>query len=546
MEYPAEKAGEAGAAARPFPAGEPVLAAEHVSVRYPGCGACSLDDVSLTLSAGERLALVGPSGGGKTTLLRTLEGSVRPAEGTITRGGSVVLIYQDLRLVAEQSVLANICSGAFGELKGLRGLVRFPSSVRRRAEELLGDLGLARLAHRKVGSLSGGQRQRVAIGRALCSRPRVLLADEPLASLDPRNACSVLELLACLQKKYNFALVISTHNPLLVPDYFSRYVRIQDGRLSPTSAEELEQERTVGRIAACVPHFESEDEQETRDARTEPGTAPVQDRGLDAGRRPARLALRALLALLIVTALVWSAHALQLKGSTFAGAFGAMLVFLKGMVPKSWQEFTELPWRTLAGSLVQTVQMAILGTAIGIAVSLPLAVLASRQTGPRGVRAAVRFLLNGVRTVPSIFWALLFVAFVGLGPIAGVFALGAYSTGYLTKLFYEGLEDVDGRPASALRALGASRLQTFLWAILPAARPTIIGACLFVFEYNIRSASVLGVVGAGGIGQDLHYYIEWRQFPSAVAGLAMILGVVVVLDALSQWWRRHLTRQRGV
>lgn len=519
--------------------GATILAAEGVSVRYPGCRDCSLDAISLTIAEGERLALVGPSGGGKTTLLRTLEGSVRPTNGSISRAGSVALIYQDLRLVAEQTVLANICSGAFGELGALSGLVRFPAPIRSRARELLGDLGLSRLAGRKVGSLSGGQRQRVAVARALCARPRVLLADEPLASLDPKNARSVLELLACLQKKYRFALVVSTHNPLLVPGYFTRYLEVRDGRISQAPGELLEREYAQERIAVCVPHFDGDSPEEKEEGLE-------QDRGVQGGRRGARLARRALLAVAIAAALAWSATALNVKGSSFSGALGGIFEFMSRMVPSSWAEFRELPWSTLAGSLVQTIQMAILGTAMGVAVSLPLSVLASRQTGPRFLRSLVRLVLNGIRTVPSIFWALLFVAFVGLGPIAGVFALAAYSTGYLTKLFYEGLEDVDVRPASALRALGAGRLQTFFWAILPAARPTLIGACLFVLEYNVRSASVLGVVGAGGIGQDLHYYIEWRQFPPAVAGLLMILGVVVVLDAVSQWWRRHLTRQRGV
>ncbi len=93
----------------------------------------------------------------------------------------------------------------------------------------------------------------------------------------------------------------------------------------------------------------------------------------------------------------------------------------------------------------------------------------------------------------------------------------------------------------------------FTQAVFPAARPVLVAACLFVFEYNIRSASILGVVGAGGIGvvgaggigQDLMYYIEWREFPAAAAGLAMILVVVIALDSFSEWWRRRLVKDRG-
>ena len=189
--------------------------------------------------------------------------------------------------------------------------------------------------------------------------------------------------------------------------------------------------------------------------------------------------------------------------------------------------------------------MALLGTVIGIALSFPFGVLAARELGPPKLRPFVRFLLNTVRTVPSIFWALVFVAMLGLGPVSGVFALAAYSTGYLTKFFYEGLEDVDPRAALALKALGASRTQSFLLAIFPAARPVLTGSCFFMFEYNIRAASILGIVGAGGIGQDLMYYIEWRQFPSAAAGLLLLLVIVVGLDTISERLRKQLAAQRG-
>lgn len=515
---------------------QPLLSARGLSVRYPRCTECSLDEVTLGVSEGERVALVGPSGGGKTTLLRALEGSVKPTAGEVTREGRAVLVYQDLRLVAEQSVLANICSGAFGEIGYFSGIFAFPKEICRRAKELLNDLGLGRLADRKVGSLSGGQRQRVAIARALCSRPRVLLADEPLASLDPRNARRTLELLACLQKKYNFALVISTHHPNLLPGFFTRYLAVHDGKVDAASEAYIQNHHTFQRIDACIPSFEPE---------MTPAEDVPQDRSIHKNPKIARRVRRSIIGVIILAALVWSVTALQLRGSSFAGALGGLLTFLKGTIPASWAQVFELPWGRFTQSLLQTIQMAVVGTFIGIVVSLPLSVLAARQTGPRYLRGAVRLLLNAIRTVPSIYWALLFIACVGLGPIAGVFALGCYSIGYLTKFFYEALEDVDAKPASALRALGGSPLQTFLWAVFPAARPALIGSCLFVLEYNVRGASVLGVVGAGGIGQDLMYYFEWRQFPEAAAGLLMILVVVIGLDALSQWWRRHLTRQRG-
>ncbi len=521
---------------QPADSGEqPVLRANDLAVRYDGKGAFALEGVNLRLAPGERVALIGPSGCGKTTLLRALEGSVPSCRGEIDRAGRVALVYQDLRLVSELSVLRNVCSGALGEVRRLGLTGRYPPEIVARAKRLLDELGLAALAEKKVGQLSGGQRQRVAIARALCARPKVLLADEPLGSLDPGNGARILRLLAQLQRKYRFALVVSIHAPVPYVDFFHRCLVVSDGRI----ALEAESQEQAWREAFAVPGPDESAEVEERPDRN-------QDRALREEAPPVvRAAKVGLLVLLGVLVLAWSGRALNLDARSFAGAGGALLDFLGRIVPASPTAAAALPWRVLFFSLVETIQMAVLGTFIGIVLSLPMAVMASRQTSPGPIRVPARLLLNLVRTVPSIFWGLIFVAFVGLGPLAGVFALAAYSVGYLTKFFYEGLEDVDGRAGAALRALGATRLQVFTQAVFPAARPVLVAACLFVFEYNIRSASILGVVGAGGIGQDLMYYIEWREFPAAAAGLAMILVVVIALDSLSEWWRRRLAKDRG-
>jgi phosphonate transport system permease protein len=516
---------------------QPVLTANGVSVRYDGGGALALEDASLRLQPGERVAVLGPSGGGKTTLLRAMEGSVACCRGTVERDGLAALVYQDLRLVHEQTALRNVCSGALSEVRSHGAFFRYPRPIVQRAQQLLDDLGLADLAGKRVGQLSGGQRQRVAIARALCARPKVLLADEPLSSLDPENASRIVRLLARLQSKYQFALVLSLHAPGPYPDFFHRYLLVREGRI----ALQTDSHETAWHAA-----FGDAERVELGTGTSDEPFGSKQDRVLQ--REPrlvVRMARGGLVVLLAAVLLVWSAWSLSLDASAFAGAGGAVLGFLAKILPSSPEAVATLPWKELFFSLVETIQMAILGTTVGIVLSLPMAVMASRQTSPWMIRVPTRFVLNLVRTIPSIFWGLIFVAFVGLGPLAGVFALAAYSVGYLTKFFYEGLEDVDSRAGAALRSLGASRFQVFTQAVFPAARPVLVAACMFVFEYNIRSASILGVVGAGGIGQDLMYYIEWRDFTSAAAGLAMILVVVVFLDSSSEYWRRRLVKDRG-
>lgn len=499
--------------------------------------------------------MVGPSGGGKTTLLRALEGSLGIDSGQIIRHGSIALVYQDLRLVPERTCLDNVCSGLFGEMSFYKGLWSFPRDVRLRAEDLLEDLGLSRLARRPVSQLSGGQKQRVAIARALISRPRVLLADEPFAALDRANTRRTLHLLETLQAKYQFALAVSLHDPAIAGGFFNRVIMVHDAVVEERGGYVPAQVKLApgDRAAVVVDHFAAEflpaeQRKKPADAHTEVAaetpparTGVSQDRSVTEHSPLLAKAVGGIIMLAILAALGWSAASLELKGASFTGAGSGIVRFLGGILPASYAEFLALPWATLGTSLLQTIQMALLGTAMGILLSFPMSILASRNVSPRPVQGAMRLLLNAIRTIPSIFWALLFVSFVGLGPVAGVFALACYSCGYLTKFFYEGLEDADHRPARALRSLGASPLQTFVWATFPAARPALIGACLFVFEYNIRAASVLGVVGAGGIGQDMMYYIEWREFPSAAAGLLMILGIVILLDSVSHWWRRRIT-----
>ncbi|MCL4141734.1 UNVERIFIED_CONTAM: hypothetical protein GTU68_066624, partial [Idotea baltica] len=152
-----------------------------------------------------------------------------------------------------------------------------------------------------------------------------------------------------------------------------------------------------------------------------------------------------------------------------------------------------------------------------------------------------RLFLNTIRTVPSLIWALFFVAAVGLGSLAGVLALSLYSLGYLSKFFYEAFENVDPRPATALQEIGASGLQQFSFAIWPASASAILSSCIFMIEYNVRAASILGLVDAGGIGFYMKQYADFRAFPSLLACLSLILVVVITFDVLSAKIRSKLT-----
>lgn len=193
-------------------------------------------------------------------------------------------------------------------------------------------------------------------------------------------------------------------------------------------------------------------------------------------------------------------------------------------------------------ALVETAQIAVMATFLAVLLGLGLGALGARTTAPRWLVAATRLLLNVVRTVPSLLWALLAVAIVGANPLAGVVGLTFYSLGYLGKFFADAFESVDAEVARALRALGAHPVQAFQHGIWPHARPLVWSYALWMLEYNLRSAAIIGYVGAGGLGVLLHSYQEYYAWDKFATVLLCILVLVTALDLLGEWVRRRITR----
>lgn len=191
-------------------------------------------------------------------------------------------------------------------------------------------------------------------------------------------------------------------------------------------------------------------------------------------------------------------------------------------------------------ALWETVQIASVATALGVASSLVLGVAAARSFSPLPVVWIARLLLNVIRTIPSLIWALLSVAVVGPNALAGVIGLTLYSMGYLAKFFSEAFESLEMDVARGLRQLGADRLQAFQYGLWPTVRPLIWSHTLWMLEYNIRSASIIGYVGAGGIGLQLLRYQEFGQWDRFATVLICILMIVIGLDAASGAIRRRL------
>lgn len=194
-------------------------------------------------------------------------------------------------------------------------------------------------------------------------------------------------------------------------------------------------------------------------------------------------------------------------------------------------------------ALGETTQIALLATALATVLALPLGSLAARTLMPRWITALARLALSGIRTIPSLIWALIAVAVVGPGPTAGVWGLAAYSLGYLGKFFADALESVDIEAARGLRAIGAGRLQAFQYGVWPAARPLLWSYVLWMLEYNLRSAAIIGYVGAGGLGVQLAAYQEYYDWEKFAAVLVYVFLLVVLLDFAGERVRMRVTRR---
>jgi len=198
----------------------------------------------------------------------------------------------------------------------------------------------------------------------------------------------------------------------------------------------------------------------------------------------------------------------------------------------------------LVNPLIETVQMAIAGTSLAAMLAVPLSFLAARNTSPsRSVCVAARGLINFLRGIPTLVWALLFVTMVGLGPLAGVFAITLHCIGTLGKYFSEGLEAITPEVKEILEAMrvdGAHERQVMYYGLLPAVLPLFLGFVLYHLESNIRSATVLGMVGAGGIGLHLTQTIRLFKRHQTLTAILVILGTVLIMDALSWQIRKRV------
>jgi phosphonate transport system permease protein len=232
--------------------------------------------------------------------------------------------------------------------------------------------------------------------------------------------------------------------------------------------------------------------------------------------------------------LAWSFNAAEIyRAPGLITDAGNMASYASGFLSPNFKE-----WRYYLSELLVTVQIAIWGTFLAVILGMPISLLCSNNVAPPWIVQPMRRLMDACRSINELVWAVFFVVAVGLGPFAGVMAIFVNTTGIVAKLFSEAVEASDPRPVEGIRSTGASRPLEVLYGVVPQVMPLWISYSLYRFESNVRGATVLGIVGAGGIGQVLFESIRGFYYGETAALMIMVIATVAIVDIISQQLRK--------
>jgi phosphonate transport system permease protein len=232
--------------------------------------------------------------------------------------------------------------------------------------------------------------------------------------------------------------------------------------------------------------------------------------------------------------LIWAWEGADMRPLALFKDSANMAVFARDFFPPNFQD-----WRIYLQEMVITIHIALWGTVLAVICAIPCGLLSAENLVPFWVYQPMRRVMDACRAINEMVFAMLFIVAVGLGPFAGVMALWVHTTGVLAKLFAEAVEAIDPRPMEGVRATGANPVEEILYGVIPQVLPLWISYALYRFESNVRSASVVGMVGAGGIGVILHEVIRGFDYAETAAVLLIIIVSVTLIDLLSarirQW-----------
>jgi phosphonate transport system permease protein len=242
------------------------------------------------------------------------------------------------------------------------------------------------------------------------------------------------------------------------------------------------------------------------------------------------------LALLVVIGWAWAGT--NASPGELVTSAPNMWDFLRRLFPPDWRFFTSR--QHVVEPTIATMQLAITGTAVAVLLAFPISLLAARNLSHPAIYQTIRAILNVIRSIPELIWALIFVSAVGLGTFAGTLALVMGSVGSLSKVFAEAIEAINPRPVEAMSAVGATTVQTVSFGVLPQALVSMVSYALLYWEHNIRASFIVGAVGGGGLGFEITTELNLFRYHQFLVHAIIIVVLVTLADRLSAWVRRRL------
>jgi phosphonate transport system permease protein len=258
-------------------------------------------------------------------------------------------------------------------------------------------------------------------------------------------------------------------------------------------------------------------------------------RDLLAKERPRVTPIRIGYLALAIAVLIYAGRLSDLSFVELFQGSGTMAEYVTRYFPPNFSN-----WRSYLQDTLETVAMGIWGTLLSAILAIPLSILASSNICPAWIVFPVRRVLDTMRAINEVVFALIFVVAVGLGPFAGVLALFVHTAGILAKLFSEAIEAIEVGPVEGIRATGASKIQEIVFGVIPQVVPLWTSFTLYRFESNVRSAAVLGIVGAGGIGVSLYQSFRAFKYQDVCAIMIILIVTVALIDTISAKLRQHL------
>jgi phosphonate ABC transporter ATP-binding protein/phosphonate ABC transporter permease subunit PhnE len=501
----------------------------------------ALNGVDLDVSPGEFVAVIGSSGAGKSTLVRCINRLVEPSEGTVLFDGEIFhkskrngigMIFQQHNLIERTPVLTNVLHGRLGETPFYKSIVgAYDREDKKEARELLETVGLAGQKYQRAGTLSGGQKQRVGICRALMQRPKLLLADEPVASLDPASAKIVMDSLKQTTRERGLACVVNLHQVEYAKIYATRIVGLKKGKIVFDGKPDALTDEIIGNIYG--------------DDSDEILAVDFTEKNINITPIPKPKKIKNLVSIMLVLFVIALAFRYLNVNvfNVFAGFPRFVQFFGSNFLPPN-VDYINNNFSIVWARVTDTLFFAVLGTYISAVLAFLLGICMSKEMNPFfPLRGVVRFFVSFLRNVPLLIWAMVMIFIFGIGAMVGVMAMVLATLGFLARSYADSMDEIASTRLEALRSTGAGYWQVLFHGLVPAFVPAWINWTLFSFEINLRASAVLGMVGAGGLGFLIQTNLNLRGYRRAMALIVILMAMVLAAEFVMNFLRGLIAKQ---